>query len=78
MRSIDGITGHRMPVVVYDVTIDNIEDRRKAAKSYDTLKQACQYLGLSYSNIKTAISTKRRVFSPSLNKEVAIRLKPIK
>lgn len=78
MMRLNNITSHSIPVLVYDVTIEDIEERKKAAKSYDTLKQACQYLGLSYSNIKTAISTKKRVFAPLLNKEVAIRLKPIR
>lgn len=78
MKAFDLITGDRVPVLVYDVTIENLEDRKKAVVSYDTIKQASQALGLSYNVIKSSITSRKRVYSPMLKKDVAVRLKPKK
>lgn len=78
MKAFDLITGDRVPVLVYDVTIENLEDRKKAVVSYDTIKQASQALGLSYNVIKSSITSRKRVYSPMLKKHVAVRLKPKK
>lgn len=78
MKAFDLIMGDRVPVLVYDVSIEDMSERRKSVVSYDTIKQASQYLGLSYNVIRSTISSRKRVFSPLLKKEVAIRLKPIK
>jgi hypothetical protein len=63
----------RVPVVVLDISIVNLEERKKKAVKYNTLKLASSKLGLSYNVIKAAIEKRKRVFSPILNKEVAIR-----
>lgn len=78
MKAFDLITGDRVPVLVYDVSIENLEDRKKAVVSYDTIKQASQALGLSYNIIKSSITSRKRVYSPMLKKDVAVRLKPKK
>jgi hypothetical protein len=78
MKAFDLITGDRVPVLVYDVSIENLEDRKKAVVSYDTIKQASQALGLSYNVIKSSITSRKRVYSPMLKKDVAVRLKPKK
>ncbi len=75
MRGYDFIIEDRRPVIVYDVSIEDIEERRKKAKEYETSKKACHELGIGYNAMRTAIVTKRRIFSSTLNKEVAIRYK---
>lgn len=78
MKAFDLIMGDRVPVLVYDVTIENLEERKKAVISYDTIKHASQALGLSYNVIKASINSRKRVYSPMLKKDVAVRLKPKK
>lgn len=78
MKAFDLITGDRVPVVVYDVSIEDIKERREKVISYDTIKQASQALGLSYNVIKSSITSRKRVYSPMLKKDVAVRLKPKK
>lgn len=63
----------RVPVMVLDISILSLEERRRKAIKYNTLKLASSRLGLSYNVIKSAIEKRKRVFSPILNKEVAIR-----
>jgi hypothetical protein len=73
MTVYDMITGDRVPIVVYDVTIENLEERIKKAKKYITIKKACAELGVGYNAMKTCIKNRGRIFSPLLNKEVAVR-----
>lgn len=73
MTVFDLITGDRVPVVVYDVTIDNLEERVKKAKKYATIKKACAELGVGHNVITNCIRKRGRIFSPSLKKEVAVR-----
>ena len=63
----------RVPVMVLDISILSLEERRKKAIKYSTIKLASSKLGLSYNVIKSAIEKRKRVFSPMLKKEVAIR-----
>lgn len=73
MTVFDMITGDRVPLVVYDVSIEDIEERKQKAKRYATMKKACAELGVGHNAIKTCIRNRARIFSPSLNKEVAVR-----
>jgi len=73
MTVFDLITGDRIPIVVYDVTIENLEERIKKAKKYTTMKKACAELGVGHNAMKTCIRNRARIFSPLLNKEVAVR-----
>ena len=75
MKGYDFIIEDRRPVIVYDVSIEDIDERRKKAKEYETSKKACHELGIGYNAMRNAILAKRRIFSTTLNKEVAIRYK---
>jgi hypothetical protein len=75
MRGYDFIIEDRKPVVVYDVSIEDIDERRSKAVEYDTMKRACYALGVGYNAMRGAILAKRRIFSTTLNKEVAVRYK---
>lgn len=63
-------------VLAYDVSIDDLELRKKNVLEFKTLKLAEQKLGIGQNVLKRALSTKTRVYSPLMNKEYAIRLKP--
>jgi hypothetical protein len=67
------IADSRVSVVAYDVSISNMEERKEKAYKFSTLKLASQRLGVGHNVIKHAASKKLRIFSPSLNKELAIR-----
>ena len=73
MRGYDFIIEDRIPVVVYDVTIESIEERKKKAKNYISIKKACQVLGVGHHAIRIAMRDRKRIFSPNLKKEVAVR-----
>jgi hypothetical protein len=73
MRGYQFIIDDRVPVVVYDITIDSIEERQKKAKNYDSIKKACQVLGVGQHAIRIAMRDRKRIFSPNLKKEVAVR-----
>ena len=67
------IDDSRVAVIVLDISIQNLEERKKKALKYSTLKLASSKLGLGYNVIKAAIEKRKRVFSPMLQKEIAIR-----
>jgi hypothetical protein len=69
------IDDQRVPVLAYDVTIADINDRRKNAMEFKTLKIAEQKLGVGQNVLKNAIRKKGRVFSTLYQKEFAIRFK---
>lgn len=71
----DFIMEDRVPVVVYDVSIVDLEERKKKAKYYETMKKTCQVLQVSQKSLHSAIKNRGRVFSPALQKEVAVRYK---
>jgi hypothetical protein len=71
----DYILEERKPVVVYDVTIEDITERRKKAVEYDTMKKACNTLGIGYTAMRNAIVSRKRIFSTTMNQYVAIRYK---
>lgn len=75
MSGYDFIIEDRVPVVVYDVSIVDLEERRKKAKHYDTMKKTCQELHISHKALSAAIKARRRIYSPVLKKEVAVRYK---
>lgn len=75
MKAIDLIDGDSVPVLVYDVSIEDIEERKKKVKTYRTMKLASQNLGISYNVIRSSIASRKRVYAPLLDKEVAIRFK---
>ena len=67
------IEDSRVSVIVYDISISDIEERKKKAVRYATLKLAEQKLGLGYTAIKNTATKRGRIYSPTLDKEVAIR-----
>lgn len=71
----DFIMEDRVPVIIYDVSIEDIEKRRQMAKTYDTMKKTCQVLQVSQKALHLAIKKRSRIFSPALQKEVAVRYK---
>jgi hypothetical protein len=77
MKVHDYIVDETVPVIVYDVSIEDMEERRKKAKVYPSMKRASQMLSLSYNVIKASIKSRKRVFSPRLQKDVAIRYKTL-
>jgi len=76
MRVHEYIVDESVPVIVYDVTIEDMQERRQRAVTYESIKRASQMLSLSYNVITASIKSRRRVYSPRLEKEVAIRYKP--
>lgn len=65
----------RIPVVVYDVSIEDMNERKMKAKTYESIKKACQVLKISYNSMKRSITNRTRIYSPALDKNVAIRYK---
>lgn len=63
----------RIGIVAYDISIKNINERKDKALKYKTIKLAQQRLGVGNNVIKNAAEKRLRVFSPNLNKELAIR-----
>lgn len=68
----------RVTVIAYDMTIPDLETRKKKAIQFKTLKLAEQKLGVGQHVLKTAIKNRGRVFSTLYEKEFAIRVKSIK
>lgn len=71
------IDEQRVSILAYDVTISNMEERRKKALVFKTLKLAEQKLGVGQHVLKTALKNKGRVYSTLMKREFALRLKPI-
>jgi hypothetical protein len=67
------IEDSRVAVMVYDVSISDINERKEKAVKYATLKLAEQKLGIGYNAIKNAANKRIRIYSPHLDREVAIR-----
>lgn len=63
-------------VLAYDVSINDLELRKKTVLEFKTLKLAEQKLGVGQNVLKRALTTRNRVYSPLMQKEYAIRLKP--
>lgn len=70
------IDDQRVPILAYDVTIEDINERRKKAMEFKTLKIAEQKLGVGQNMLKSALRKKSRVFSTLYQKEFAVRFKP--
>lgn len=77
MKGYDFIIEDRIPIVVYDVSIDNMEERKKKAVEYKSMKSASQNLSLNYNVIKKSIINRTRIYSPKLDKLIAIRYKKV-
>lgn len=67
------ITESRIGIIVYDVSIKDLEERKKNVIKFGTLKLASQRLGIEWKALKNSIETRSRIYAPFLNKEVAIR-----
>ena len=65
-------------VLAYDVSITDLESIKKSVLEFKTLKLAEQKLGVGQNVLKRALSTRTRVYSPLMDKQYAIRLKPKK
>lgn len=72
------IDDQRVPILAYDVTIEDVNERRKKAIEFKTLKIAEQKLGVGQNMLKSALRKKGRVFSTLYQKEFAVRFKPQK
>ena len=75
MSGYDFIIEDRVPVVIYDVSIVDIDERRQMAKTFETMKKTCQVLQVTHKALSLAIKKRSRIFSPALQKEVAVRYK---
>jgi len=67
-RTVDIFGYEELEVRVYD------PETKQVIKSYDTITKAAAYLGLTTTVVKNRCKNRGREFSPSLKKEVAIRL----
>lgn len=67
------IIDSRVGIIAYDVSIEDLDERKEKAVFYPTIKYAHQRLGVHYNVIKLAAEKRKRIFSPFLNKELAIR-----
>lgn len=72
------IDDQRVPILAYDVSIQDIKERRGKVMEFKTLKIAEQKLGVGQNVLKLALKKKGRVFSTLYQKEFAIRFKPNK
>lgn len=63
----------RVAIVAYDVSFDDLEERKNKAVVYDTIKLASQRLCVDSEIIKRAASNRTRIYSPAFNKEFAVR-----
>lgn len=70
------IDDQRVPILAYDVSIEDISERRSKVMEFKTLKIAEQKLGVGQNVLKSALRKKSRVFSTLYDKEFAIRFKP--
>ena len=69
------IVDSAITVIAYDVSIEDIDERKKQSTLFKTLKLAEQKLGVGQNALKTALKNRGRVFSPLMQKEYAIRFK---
>lgn len=67
------IEEQRVGIIAFDVSIKDIEERKKKAIKYKTMKMAQQRLGVGGNVIKNAADKRLRIYSPNLDKELAIR-----
>lgn len=73
---------HALPHIVYDMSIEDLEERKEKAIRFETAIQAAQYIGLrSYRNMyyytdTQAIKKKKRYWSEKHQKYFAIRRAP--
>lgn len=63
----------RIGVTAYDVSIKDIEERKKKALVFGTMKLATQRLNVHFTVLKRAADGRKRIFSPAYQKEFAIR-----
>jgi len=49
-------------------------ETKQVIKKYDTLGRAASYLGVTNAVLKNRCMSKKRLYSPTLEKEVAVRL----
>ncbi len=69
------IEDSRIAIVAYDVSIKDLDDRKKKAMVFSTMKLATQKLNVGANALKRAADKRQRIFSPAFNKEFAIRYK---
>jgi hypothetical protein len=67
------ITESRVSIVAYDISIEDMQERKDKAIVYPSIKLAQQKLGLNFNVIKAAAEKRGRVYSPNYEKELAIR-----
>jgi hypothetical protein len=72
----DFIDDSALPILAYDLSIKDIKKRRENVLEFKTLKIAQQKLLIGQHIIKNALVKKTRVYSESLGKEFALRIKP--
>lgn len=60
-------------IALYDLSIEDIKERRKKRIEYESSKKASAKLGISENILKRACSNKDRLFIKELNGEYAIR-----
>jgi hypothetical protein len=77
-RNFQWIDEGALGVLAYDISIKDIEERKKKVLEFKTLKLAEQKLGVGQHVLKNAIKKKGRVFSELYQREFAVRIKPTK
>ena len=60
-------------IALYDLSIEDIKERRKKRIEYESSKKASAKLGISENILKRACSNKDRLFIKQLNGEYAVR-----
>ena len=77
-RNFQWIDEAALGVLAYDISIKDIEERKKKVLDFKTLKLAEQKLGVGQHILKLALKKKGRVYSTLYEKEFAVRIKPAK
>jgi hypothetical protein len=63
----------RVGLTAYDVSIKDIEERKTKALVFKSMKLATQRLNVHLNSLKRAADNRSRIYSPSYEKEFAIR-----
>jgi hypothetical protein len=68
------IDGDQLIHIVYDLSIENIDERKAKAKQFDNALQVAKYLGCTPKRVFNNRIPGKRIFSDLMNREFAVRI----
>lgn len=63
----------KFAIALYDMSIEDVKERREKRIEFESVKKASAKLGISENILRRASANKDRLFLKALNKEYAIR-----